>query len=164
MSHSSLKEGSERQGDSALKRKQFDEMFLGGRSFSGRERHCVYLNTGSERFANISAVSGLDFPDDGRAVAPVDWDQDGDLDLWISNRNAPRIRLLKNNTSRDRHYLALRLQGDGSKTNRDAIGARVELVVGDDELKRITTLRCRRGVFSAGKQVDPLWAGRSTAS
>ena len=41
-----------------------------GRSFSGYERHCAYLNTGGGRFANISATSGLDFSDDGRGVAP----------------------------------------------------------------------------------------------
>ena len=80
------------------------QMLNTGRSFSGRERHCVFLNTGDDegeiaRFANVSAVTGLDLPDDGRAVAVVDWDHDGDLDLWISNRNAPRLRLLRTDTS-----------------------------------------------------------------
>ena len=32
------------------------------------------------RFANVSAVSGIDFPEDGRALCLVDWDHDGDLD------------------------------------------------------------------------------------
>ncbi len=82
------------------------------------------------RFANISAVSGLDFPDDGRAVALVDWDHDGDLDMWLSNRNAPRLRLMRNDTPTGNHYLALRLVGNGTTTNRDAIGARVEVVLG----------------------------------
>ena len=80
------------------------DMLGGGRSFSGRERNCCFLNTGygqsaGNRFADISALSGLDFPDDGRAVALVDWDQDGDVDLWVSNRNAPRLRLLRNGCS-----------------------------------------------------------------
>ena len=75
-------------------------MMKGGRSFSANERNCCFLNMGAApaaagRFANISAVSGLDYPDDGRAVALVDWDQDGDLDMWISNRNAPRLRLMR---------------------------------------------------------------------
>lgn len=34
-----------------------------------------------DKFANVSAVSGLDFMDDGRAVVKCDWDADGDLDL-----------------------------------------------------------------------------------
>ena len=105
-----------------------------GRSFSGRERHCIFLNTGGDsaaagRFSNISAVSGLDFPDDGRAVAVVDWDTDGRQDVWISNRNAPRLRLMRNEQAGGNHYVALRLEGDGTTTNRDAIGARVEVVV-----------------------------------
>ena len=103
-------------------------MIDSGRSFSGQERNCVFLNTRDGRFANLSAGSGLDFPDDGRALAVCDWDQDGDLDLWISNRNAPRLRLLLNEGNRNNHFLSLRLRGNGTSVNRDAIGARVELI------------------------------------
>jgi tetratricopeptide (TPR) repeat protein len=130
-------------------RNELSEMIKRGRSFSGNERNCCFLNTGHQRFATISAVSGLDFPDDGRAVASVDWDQDGDLDLWISNRNAPRIRLMRNDTNTGNHTLALRLAGDGTATNRDAIGARVEVVMkpdGSDQM--IQTLRAGEGFLS----------------
>ena len=103
-----------------------------GGSLSGHERNCGFLNLhGAEpqndRFANISAVSGLDFADDSRGLALVDWDYDGDQDIWFSNRNAPRIRLMRNNGSAENHFLALRLKGNGTNTNRDAIGARIEL-------------------------------------
>jgi len=103
------------------------ELIRSGRSFSGRERHCCFLNTRGPRFANISAASGLDFPDDGRAASVVDWDQDGDLDLWFVNRSAPQVRFLRNDTSHGHDYLAVRLEG--TTDNRDAIGARVELVL-----------------------------------
>ncbi|MEO1996208.1 MAG: hypothetical protein ABGZ17_13140, partial [Planctomycetaceae bacterium] len=74
----------------------FGEMIRRGRSYSGRERNCCFLNTTTAsadrrttepvaRFANISATSGIDLPDDGRALVTVDWDHDGDLDVWISN-------------------------------------------------------------------------------
>jgi len=99
-----------------------------GWSFSGNERNCCFLNTRGGPFADVSAASGFDSSDDSRAVAVTDWDQDGDLDLWISNRTGPRIRLLQNRLADESHYLAVRLTGDvAAGTNRDAIGARVEL-------------------------------------
>ena len=103
-----------------------------GMSISGHERHCVFLNTGKdsragEKFACVSAVSGLDFPDDGRGVSVVDWDHDGDQDLWVSNRNAPRIRYFRNDTQTGNHYITMRLIGNGVTTSRDAVGARVEV-------------------------------------
>ena len=80
------------------------------------------------RFANVAAASGLDFADDARAISVMDWDHDGDLDLWLSNRSAPRLRLMRNDIPGSNHYLALRLQGNGVNTNRNAIGARVEVL------------------------------------
>ena len=101
-----------------------------GVSFSGRERNRVFLNTGRTRFANVSAATGFDFPDDGRAMSTVDWDHDGDLDVWLYNRTGPRLRLMLNNTRTavtgdDRSFVALRLRS--TTLNRDAIGARVEV-------------------------------------
>ena len=108
-------------------------MMRQGRSFSGREKNCCFLNTLSQpdaqgRFADVSAVSGLDFPDDGRAIASLDWDLDGDLDVWITNRNAPRLRLMRNDTEHQNQYIAFQLVGNGTTVNRDAIGARMEIV------------------------------------
>ncbi len=119
---------------------------LRGQSFSGRERHCVYLNTGGSRFANISAVSGLDFPEDGRGMVVTDWDFDGDPDLWISNRTAPRLRFLRNDTASGNRFVAIRLTGNGTTSNRDAIGARLTLRVGGVPLLR--TLKAGEGFLS----------------
>lgn len=88
---------------------------------------------------------------DSRAVATVDWDQDGDLDLWVSNRTAPRVRFLENNHSihtGPNAFLAVRLQG--TKSNRDAIGARVELETKLDGKTQtsLQTLRAGAGYLS----------------
>ena len=97
-----------------------------GRSWSGHERHVFYLNEGTGRFANASFASGLDHPDDGRALGLVDWDRDGDLDLWFRNRTTPRLRLMRNERGQDHPSVAIQLEG--SSSNRDAIGAVVEIL------------------------------------
>ena len=101
---------------------QLSRMIEQGRSFSGKEKNCVYLNTGNnDLFTDVSFSSGLDFSDDGRSVASVDWDHDGDLDLFISNRNAPRIRFLKNNLKDSKGSVMIKLKGNGVNSNLDAI-------------------------------------------
>ncbi|MBI2926271.1 MAG: ASPIC/UnbV domain-containing protein [Verrucomicrobia bacterium] len=110
--------------------KAVDRLVHLGQSWSGHERNCVFLNTRGPRFANLSAASGLDFYDDGRALALVDWDHDGDLDLWLANRTGPRLRLMRNQTAEtatQHQFVAFKLEG--ATCNRDAVGARVEVLV-----------------------------------
>ena len=133
-----------RQGWKALNRLLHED-----RSFSGRERNCAFLNLGGQQFASVASVTGLDFPDDGRAVAVVDWDFDGQLDLWTTAHTSPRLRFLHNQIAHGGHFVAIKLQGNGLTTNRDAIGARVELYVRDDATpKRVKTLHAGDGFLS----------------
>ncbi|MCA9270271.1 MAG: hypothetical protein KDA41_17440, partial [Planctomycetales bacterium] len=109
-----------------------------GDSWSGHERNCAFLNLGGDTpLANVSHVTGVDFADDARGLAATDWDQDGDLDLWITNRTEPAVRFLRNNTSGN--WLAVRLKG--VDCNRDAIGARVELRLRPSGIVLLRTLR-----------------------
>lgn len=101
------------------------ELVRDGHSWSGGERNRFFLNEGGGAFAEVSGLSGLDHADDGRGLALVDWDQDGDLDLWYRNRTAPRLRVMLNQ-SEGNESVALRLEGVGA--NRDGIGAVVELL------------------------------------
>ena len=105
----------------------------GGTSWSGSELNGCFVNISGKRFANASAMSGLDFPDDGRAMAVCDWNRDGKLDLWLRNRSAPRLRLMCNQGAMG-NSMALRLQG--VKCNRDAVGAVVEMKAGGRLLMR----------------------------
>jgi len=132
-----------------------DLMIRQGRSFSGLERNCCFLNTkGADgRFANISAIAGIDFPDDGRALAICDWDHDGDLDVWVSNRNAPRLRFMRNDLPSGNRYLQIRLRGNGVDTNRDAVGARVTVELDQQDsdgnpIRLHQTLRVGEGFIS----------------
>ena len=121
-------------------------MLLAGASWSGREKHSVFLNTHDERFARIDAVSGLYLPDDGRAIAQVDWDHDGDLDLWLVNRTGPTARFMRNDTPREGHFIRLRLRGDTD--NRDGIGARVSVYFAGREVPLMRTVTAGRAYLS----------------
>ncbi len=69
----------------------------------------------------------------GRGAAFADIDGDGDLDVLLMGvGSAPR--LLRNDQELDHHWL--RFQLTGTQSNRDAIGAWVELVVGEQTLRR----------------------------
>ena len=117
-----------------------------GQSFSGRERNCFILNMGDLRFADASAAAALDLPDDARGMVMNDWDGDGDLDVLLTNRNAPRVRFLRNDCAQW-HWLSIRLTGDPAKrTPRDAIGARVTVVRAGGNLTR--TLHAGDGFLS----------------
>ena len=125
------------------------QMIRSGASWSGHERNCAYLNTGDGGFANISVASGIDFPDDGRGLAFSDWDHDGDLDFWISNRTAPRLRFMRNDGPLTNHFVTVRLLGKGKTTNHDAIGARVEVYAeGSEDRPIMKTLRAGEGFLS----------------
>ena len=96
-----------------------------GISIFGGQRNRCYLSIGNLGFANFSSVAGLDFLEDARAVATTDWDSDGDVDVITTSRNGPQLRILSNQNLASNGFLHFRLVGTTS--NRDAIGARVEL-------------------------------------
>ena len=141
-----------------------------GLSFSGNERNCAFLNLGASlnpvetggAFANASVVSGLDFPDDGRGVGFLDLEGDGDLDVAISNRTAPRLRLMRNELPAGRRFVALRLEGDGAGTNRDAVGARVEVPTSSGILRR--SVRAGEGFLSQSSRWLHFGLGESEVS
>jgi peroxiredoxin len=105
-----------------------------GQSQSGLELNCAYMNTGDGRFVNVSAITGAEFVDDARSMAPVDWDNDGDLDMLVKNRTAPRLRMMRNDVNSGGHFLAIDLQA--TIGHRDAIGAQVLIEAGGKSFSR----------------------------
>ena len=133
-----------RQGWQALNR-----LLHENKSFSGRETNNAFLNCGDGgRFADVSTAIGWDFADDARAIGLIDYDQDGDLDLFVSNRTAPRVRLLKNNLESDSSFLSLHLTGTAKTTPRDAIGARVAVYLKDQPVPLLRTLHAGQSFLS----------------
>ena len=77
------------------------------------------------RYYNFSGVSGLDRAEDSRAFAFTDIDGDGNLDIVLKSRLGPQVRVFQNDCGTGRKTIVLSLRG--TESNRDAIGARVEV-------------------------------------
>jgi tetratricopeptide (TPR) repeat protein len=95
-----------------------------GYSWNGNESN-VFLVRDGERYRDASAESGLMFAADSRAFAVTDFDGDGVVDLAVKSRLGPQLRLFANQAAQGKHRVAFDLTG--TKSNRDAIGARVEV-------------------------------------
>jgi len=120
-----------------FKRHYFDAIFEKGWSFSGFERDKVFINKADGSFVDISGVSGADSASDGRGVAFADYDNDGDVDIFLHTIQRDRHLLFRNDVGNEQAWVRLDLEG--TKSNTDAIGAVVTLTAGDKRLARIVS-------------------------
>ena len=99
------------------------------------QRKLLLRNEGNGRFAEVGRQSGPGFAMEkvSRALVAGDIDNDGDLDLLVSNNGQPPD-LLRNETSGSGNSLRVRLRG--RQSNRDAIGALVTATLGKRRLVR----------------------------
>ncbi len=97
-------------------------------SWSGYQKSKLFQNLGKMNiFKEISAAAGVDNDLDGRGVAIGDFDNDGLLDIYQTNADQPAL-LYRNVSTQPGNWVTLNLIG--TKSNRDAIGARVTLTAG----------------------------------
>ncbi len=90
----------------------------------------LYKGDGKGRFVEVASKLGVDLrkPIVSRGVATADYDNDGDVDLLVTTNNGP-VRLFENRGgNRAGGSLTLRLVG--RRSNRDAVGAVVEVKAG----------------------------------
>ena len=99
---------------------------LGQHGLNGWERNCLFRNDGDGHFTDVAYVNAADRVEDGRGLSVFDYDRDGQQDLLLRNYRQP-AELLRNQGGRN-HWLELRLVG--TRSNRDAVGARVRVRTG----------------------------------
>lgn len=95
----------------------------------------LFLNEAG-KFRDVAAQLGPGFaqPRVARGLAYGDFDRDGDHDLLITTNNGPAV-LLRNDQQAGN--LSIRFYLQGTKSNRDGIGARVRLTAGGVTQERV---------------------------
>jgi hypothetical protein len=113
------------------------------------QRPTLYANLAGRRFRETREGAGDYFTTGhvGRGAAFGDLDDDGDIDIVINHKDGPPA-LLRNDSPAKHAWIRLKLVG--TRSNRDAIGARVEVEAGG-----WTIVRQRKGGCSLESSNDP---------
>lgn len=113
------------------------------------EPKLMFRNLGHGEFKNVSEELGRDFqlPRVSRGAAIGDFDNDGDLDILVNN-NGERPQLFRNDGGNANHWLGILLVG--TRSNRDAVGARIKVSAGN-----LVLYEQRKGGMSYQSAQDP---------
>jgi len=119
------------------------------------QRNQLFHNEGDGTFSDASLTSGP-----GMQVARAshgaifgDYDNDGDVDIFVSDTGSPQCTLLRNDGGNGNRFLTLELRG--ASANLEGLGARVRAVAGD----LVQTREVRRGYGYMGSNDGRLHLG-----
>ncbi len=108
---------------------------VGNHSLNGRENNVLFRNNGDGAFSEVGWVNGADRIEDGRGLAVLDADGDGRLDIVL--RNFYQAAGLLQNRRGSGHWIGFELEG--TRSNRDAVGARIRVRSGELWQTRVVT-------------------------
>ncbi len=89
----------------------------------------LFENIDAGKFKDVSVERGQYFQEEhvGRGACLGDYDNDGDIDIYIVNLDSPGM-FIRNNKGNQNNWLTLNLVGHSS--NKDGIGSRIKLLAG----------------------------------
>jgi hypothetical protein len=101
-------------------------IFHGGLIHLIPQEHTLFRGLGNDKFADVSRDAGpvMSVRTTARGACFADYDNDGKMDAFVVNLGA-KGTLLHNVSTNTGHWIAVKLVG--TKSNRDCIGARVEV-------------------------------------
>ncbi|MDA1052936.1 MAG: ASPIC/UnbV domain-containing protein [Planctomycetota bacterium] len=105
-----------------------------GHNLSAFEANRLFMNVDGQRFLDASFASQANIDSDSRSVIAGDLNADGDVDLLIGSVGGGPLRMFLNRIPNENHKVRIELQGTVS--NRTAIGARVVLHCGARAITR----------------------------
>ncbi len=130
---------------------------IGEMSWSGYQKKKFFHNLGGETFKEMSAEAGIDNDKDGRGIGMADFDNDGRLDLYQVNADQQAL-FYRNTTQGAGNWVQFKLTG--TKSNRDAIGARITLTAGG--LKQIQEINGGNGYAGQSTKRAHFGIGKAT--
>ena len=146
-----------------------DNINLFNNQYSHRQHDQIYMNE-SGTFTDQTKLIGLDLQDKfvTRGVAKADIDNDGDIDLIISNNNDEASLLISEGVPQN-NWIGFYLQG--VEANRQAIGSRIKIHTNSwSQVSHVNpsgsylSSNDQRIIFGLGKEekvkmVEIVWAG-----
>jgi hypothetical protein len=94
------------------------------------DRSRLFIQQASGQFVDEAGTRGMTDIEQGRAVVCADFDRDGDVDIFMTNRGLANSGAFWLNNGADPANKSLTIKLAGAAPNAEAIGARVRVTIG----------------------------------